>query len=646
MRLLVRLSITLLSALTCIPVMAADVQLRIIETSDIHAHLTDFDYNKNAKNPKIGLTRAANLIKQARREVKNSIYVDNGDLIQGSPLGDYIAAKGLGKNEKHPSYLALEKLGATASVVGNHEFNYGLEYLNQAIANTTVPVLSANVFDAQTKAPYFKPYLFKIMMLKDKQGKKHRVNVAFIGFTPPQILQWDKRHLDGKILVSDIVLTAKKYVPLLKYLGADVIIALNHSGMGDAQSTINQENTTLALSKVDGIDVIAFGHEHGLFPSENYANIPDANIHQGTINQVAATMPGQFANHIGVIDLQLNNNSGRWRIVNKKAELRPIFDEKNQKPLVHNNWRLKWAMRPYEKATRRFVEQPIGKSANNLSNYLALVQDDASIQLINQAQKEYVQKELSTSPELAKLPVLSATAPFQSGGRHNDPDAYVNIPAGHLSYRNVSSLYPFPNTIAAVKVNGAELKEWLECSAGMFQQIHANKTETQPLLNWQNFRTYNFDIIDGISYKIDVSQPARYNGDCLLINPKAHRIQNLTFDNKPISPQKQFIIATNNYRAFGGKFAGTGKNKVVLDSAIENRQILKNYIYKQTQLNGNITPKIDQNWQFTPITATVSFETSPSLTAKRTMQQNTIRPYIWTGMDKQGFAIYQFDMQK
>ena len=639
-------AVVVFSAFMALPVMAANLQLRIIETSDVHAHLTDFDYNQNQTNPKIGLTRAANLIKQARREVKNSVYVDNGDVLQGSMLGDYMAAKGLAENEKHPSYLALEKLNATASVVGSHEFNYGLDYLNRAIANTSVPILSANVFDAKTKAPYFKPYLFKIMMLKDEQGQKHRVNVAFIGFTPPQVLQWDKRYLDGKILVSDIVLTAKKYVPLLKYLGADVIIALNHSGLGDGKTDINQENTTLALSKIEGIDAIAFGHEHDLFPSENFARVAGVDVNQGTLNQAAATMPGQFANHIGVIDLILNNDSGKWRVINKSAQLRPIFDEKTQKPLVSNNWRLKWAMRPYEKATRKFVAQPVGNGAAPMANYLSLVQDDPTIQLINNAQTDYVQRELAGLPELAKLPILSAAAPLRAGGRHNDPTAYTDISQGNLTYRDVVNLYPSPSTVAAVKVNGAELKEWLECSASVFQHLQSGSSDVQPLVNWAGFHTYNFDVIDGVSYQIDVSKPARYNGDCLLVNPKSQRIRQLTFNGKPVHPQAEFIVATNNYRAFGGKFAGTGKNKVVLDSSVENRQVISHYIYTQTEQNGAVIAQADQNWRFAPVAANAYFETSPTERAKNYIEQNAARPYIWSGTDGQGFAMYQFDMQK
>ena len=247
---------------------------------------------------------------------------------------------------------------------------------------------------------------------------------------------------------------------------------------------------------------------------------------------------------------------------------------------------------------------------------------------------------------MAKLPILSAAAPLRAGGRHNDPTAYTDISQGNLTYRDVVNLYPSPSTVAAVKVNGAELKEWLECSASVFQHLQSGSSDVQPLVNWAGFHTYNFDVIDGVSYQIDVSKPARYNGDCLLVNPKSQRIRQLTFNGKPVHPQAEFIVATNNYRAFGGKFAGTGKNKVVLDSSVENRQVISHYIYTQTEQNGAVIAQADQNWRFAPVAANAYFETSPTERAKNYIEQNAARPYIWSGTDGQGFAMYQFDMQK
>ncbi|VEI45676.1 bifunctional 2',3'-cyclic nucleotide 2'-phosphodiesterase/3'-nucleotidase periplasmic precursor protein [Actinobacillus equuli] len=187
---------------------------------------------------------------------------------------------------------------------------------------------------------------------------------------------------------------------------------------------------------------------------------------------------------------------------------------------------------------------------------------------------------------------------------------------GQLTFRNAADLYLYPNTLVVVKATGAELKEWLECSAGMFKQIDPASTQPQSLLDWTGFRTYNFDVIDGVEYQFDITQPARYDGECKLINENSHRVVNLTFKGKPVDPKQEFLIATNNYRAYGGKFPGTGDSHIVFAAPDENRQILANYISAESKANGHVVPTADKNWRIAPINAKakldVRFETSPT----------------------------------
>ncbi len=594
-----------LGALLTLPAFAAELQLRVINTSDVQAQLTDFDYDQDRKQPRYGYTRTATLIKKAQREVKNNVYVDNGNILQGAPMGDYMLAKGLETGEQHPSYLALEKSGAVATVLGKREFAYGLNYLDKAVATSNVPVLSANVFDANTKAPRYRPYLFKILDLKDTQGAPQRVNVAFIGLTSPDIIRSSQQDLQGKILVSDVVLTAKKYVPLLKNLGADVIIALNQSPEHQA-----------ALKQVVGIDAV-----------------------------ISPTQLQSQGKEIAILDLNLNNNSGKWRITQQSASTRAIFDEETNKPLVGNQLLTKWVLRSHHKGTRQFMAQPVGKTADNLYSYLSLVQDDPTVQLVNTAQKEFVKREIATQPELAKLPVLSATSPLKTGKQHTNVFEYTTIERGDVSRRQLTELVETGNTVAAVKVNGAELKEWLECSAGAFNQIQPAHSQTQPLMNWQ-FNSQQFDVIDGVSYQFDLSQAARYNHDCQLQNDKTQRVKQLTFQGKPVEKQAEFIVATNAKRAFEGKFAGTGAKKVVLNSSVDTRQVVSDFIREQTATNGAANSHIDHNWRFAPVNAKVSFETAASERAKAFTALQAARPYSWLGQDEKGFGVYQFDLAK
>lgn len=648
-----KLSVTALAVSTFLSAtaMAAEIPFRVIETTDIHTNLTDFDYYKDKQEPKYGLTRTASLIKQARSEVKNSIYVDNGDLIQGAPIGDYTAAKGLKDSEVHPSYQALEYLEITASNLGNHEFNYGLDFLNTVIKNTKAPILNANIVDPKTKKPVYQPYLITEREMVDTEGKTHKIKVGIIGFLPPQILIWDRANLLGKVEVEDVVETANKYVPQMKAEGADVIIAVTHSGVGSLTKPYEkgQENSTGELTKVQGIDAVAFGHSHGQFPGDFFKDQPGVDIEKGTINGKPAVMPGQYGSHLGLIDLTLSDKSGKWEVVDGKGSIRAIYDGKEKKSLVENDQGLVDLMKQTHDNTREFVAQPIGKSSDDMYSYLSLVQDDPTVQIVNAAQKDYMEKVAANDPKLKGLPVLSAAAPFKSGGRKNDPSNFVEVEKGELSLRNAADLYLYPNTLVAVKANGKELKEWLECSASMFNQIDPNKTEPQALLNWDGFRTYNFDVIDGVQYQIDVTKPARYDADCKVINEQGgNRIQNLTFNGKPVDAKAEFIIATNNYRGYGGKFAGTGDNNVIYASPDENRQVLANYITAQTKANGQINPSADNNWTFTPINDKVNvyFETASSDKAKAFIEAKAVRPYKYLKQDETGFAVYQIDLSK
>lgn len=626
------------------------VDLRIVATTDIHSFLTDFDYYKDLKTDKFGFTRAATLIEQARREVPNSVLVDNGDLIQGNPIADYQAAKGHKEGKPHPAISVLNAMNYEVGTVGNHEFNYGLDYLNSAVRQAHFPIVNANVIRVDNNEPYFKPYVIQEKEVIDSDGNKQHLKIGYIGFVTPQIVVWDKSNLDGKVKTLDIVKTAQKYVPILKEKGADIIIALAHTGPSDLPYQEGEENAAFHLADVKGIDAIIFGHSHRLFPNKEFAKSPNADIHKGTVKGVPESMAGYWANNISVVDLTLQKDQGKWVVTDGTAVLRPIYDTEKKIALAKNHPKIQSLLEDVHKSTREFVSQPIGKASDNMYSYLALIQDDPTIQIVNQAQRAYAEDVVKKLPEFVGLPVLSAGAPFKAGGRKNDPSGYTEVDKGPLTFRNAADLYLYPNTLVMVKVNGNELKEWLECSAGMFNQIDPKTDKSQSLLNWEGFRTYNFDVIDGVQYQVDVTQPPRYDGDCKLINDKSHRIVNLTYQGKPVAPEAEFIIATNNYRAYSDKFPGTGDSHIIFAAPDENRQILSNYISEESKKNGRVVPSADRNWRIAPIhsdvTLDVRVETSPSEKAKRFITENAQYPMKYLGLDETGFAIYQIDLSK
>jgi 2',3'-cyclic-nucleotide 2'-phosphodiesterase/3'-nucleotidase len=263
----------------------ARIRLRLMATTDLHVNVLPYDYFREARDDTVGLARTAALIAQARSEAKNSLLFDNGDNIQGSPLGDYVAyRRGMRPGDTHPMIAAMNALGYACGTLGNHEFNYGLDFLDRAFAGANFPAVCANVVKADG-APLIRPWLLLDQAVEDETGGRHRLAVGVIGFVPPQILQWDKTHLQGKVTAIDIVDAAAAQVPLLKAAGADIVVALCHSGIAGGPRRGGEENAALHLAAVDGIDAVFAGHQHLVFPgSPAFAGIEGADNRAGTLH--------------------------------------------------------------------------------------------------------------------------------------------------------------------------------------------------------------------------------------------------------------------------------------------------------------------------------------------------------------------------
>ncbi|MBU5355008.1 bifunctional 2',3'-cyclic-nucleotide 2'-phosphodiesterase/3'-nucleotidase [Paenibacillus silvae] len=634
-----------------VPVSAADaakVKLRIMETTDIHDNLINYDYYSDKATDQYGLAKTATLIKKARAEAKNSLLFDNGDLIQGNPMGDFVAKiDPLKKGETHPVYKAMNLLDYDAGNIGNHEFNYGLDFLDMTLEGANFPYINANVYvddgdqDETNDKNYFTPYKILDKKVTDESGKEHTIKVGVIGFVPPQIMQWDSANLQGKVIAKDIIATAKKFIPKMKAEGADIIVAIPHSGFEDIPQTDLMENSVLYLSQVEGINAILFGHAHKVFPSADFKDKKGVDLEKGTINGVPAVEPGFWGDHLGIIDLDLEQVDGKWKVVDSKTEARPIYDTANKKPLVDADQAIVDAVHDEHEGTLEYVRGPVGETTAPINSFFALVQDDPSIQIVTNAQKWYVEKKLQGT-DYENIPVLSAGAPFKAGGR-SGASYYTNIPEGTIAIKNVADLYVYPNTVHAVMVNGAELKEWLEWSAGQFNQIDPAKGGQQQLIN-MDFPTYNFDVIDGVTYQIDVTQPAKYDSKATVVNASASRIKNLSFEGKLVDPEQKFIVATNNYRASSSKLANPDGKRIVLAAPDENRQVIIDYIRE----NKTINPTADGNWSLAPIQPSagvtaaalndleVVFASSPD--AKELVEANPAMSFI--GTNKDGFAEY------
>jgi 2',3'-cyclic-nucleotide 2'-phosphodiesterase/3'-nucleotidase len=597
-----------IALLLCSAGHGAEVRLRILETTDVHMNLLSYDYYQDKTTDQYGLARAISLIKAARAEAPNSLLFDNGDLLQGNPMGDYVAkVKPLKDGEVHPAYRVMNQLGYDAANIGNHEFNYGLDFLRRSLKGANFPYVNANIYlddkDANTdqRKHAFTPYVLLDRQLVDAQGKTHAIKVGVIGFAPPQIMVWDKGHLDGKVIARDVLETAKKYVPLMRAQGAQLVIAIPHAGFEKGLVAQFSENAVGPLTEIAGVDAVLFGHSHAEFPSKAFANYPKVNLERGTINGVAAVMPGRWGDHLGVIDFTLDNAGGQWKVVDSKASIRPIFDRAARKSVAEADPMVEQLVGDVHSATLEYVRDKVAFSSAPIYSYFALVGDDPSVQVVSNAQIAYVKRAIQGT-DYEKYPVLSAAAPFKTGGRQGW-DYYTDIPAGPLAIKNVADLYVYPNTLKAMLLTGTEVQEWIEMSAGQFNRIDTKGDAQQLLLN-EGFRSYNFDTLDGVTYEFDVTQPARYDANGKLIAPTAHRVKNLSYQGQLVQPDAKFIVATNNYRAFGGgNFPGLNASKVVLEAPEENRQVLIEYLRMMDMLSVNkqVNPSADGNWRIAPV---------------------------------------------
>ncbi|MCB1460578.1 MAG: bifunctional 2',3'-cyclic-nucleotide 2'-phosphodiesterase/3'-nucleotidase, partial [Nitratireductor sp.] len=416
---------------------ANQAHLRIMETTDIHVAVLPYDYYADKPNDTMGLARTASVIDGFRKEATNTMLIDNGDYLQGNPMGDWIAyERGMKEGDVHPVIKAMNVLGYDCGTLGNHEFNYGLSFMDKVNSGANYPLVCANLVRGTELAAsprddklWLKPYVIIDKKVMDGEGKEQTIRVGFIGFVPPQIMVWDSKNLAGNVLTRDIVETARSWVPQMKEEGADIVIALSHSGI-DANQTDMMENASLFLAGVDGIDAIFTGHQHLVFPGKSFEGLAGVDATKGTLMGKPAVQGGFWGSHMGLIDLMVERDGNSWKVVDSTVETRPIYErvERKVNPLVENLAAVEAAVDEEHKKTLEYVRTPVGKTSAPLYSYFALVADDPSVQIVSKAQVWYV-SDLLKEGQYKDLPVLSAAAPFKAGGR-GGPDYYTDVPAG------------------------------------------------------------------------------------------------------------------------------------------------------------------------------------------------------------------------
>lgn len=584
--------------------------LRILQTSDLHAQIFPYDYYNDCPVAGLGLAHVAGVIAVARRAAANTVLLDNGDMLQGSALGDYMAYdRGMKMGDLHPVIAAMNAVGYDAATLGNHEFNYGLGFLQAAVAGAKFPIVCANALlkrgaDVVGDVRLLPPYVLLDRMLVCADGTEHPIKIGVLGLLPPQIVTWDETVLRDVIESRDIVETAAALIPEMRAAGADIVVVLAHCGIGDAQHYDGMENAARPLAQLPGVDAVLAGHTHMLFPSAQFANVAGIDTERGIVDGTPTVMPGFWGSHLGVIDLKLQRKPGGWDVLDGGGQILAVAKGGGQAAARPVQRVLKAAQKEHD-ATLEYMRFPVGKTMRPLHSYFALIKDCLTVQIICRAQHSYVSEQLAGTDH-GHLPLLSAAAPFKVGGWAG-PGHYTDIPAGPMYQRSVADLYCFPNTICAMRLRGADILEWLERSAAAFQRVTLG-AQDQVLLN-DDFPSYNFDVILGLTYQIDPTQPARYSTMGALVDNTAHRISDLRFQGKPVDMNAEFVVATNNYRASTyAALCGANSGQVVFEASVTVRNVLLNEI-------ANASPfdvATEANWRFAPMPGTsFVFDTSP-----------------------------------
>ncbi|MGW1595721.1 bifunctional metallophosphatase/5'-nucleotidase [Streptomyces sp. NPDC002343] len=502
--------------------------LTVMGTTDLHGHVFNWDYFKDAEysdkaGNAMGLARVATLVKQVRAEKgrRNTLLLDAGDTIQGTPLTYYyakvdpITAKG---GPVHPMARAMNAIGYDAAALGNHEFNYGIETLRKFEDQLDFPLLGANAVDARTLRPAFPPYFMKTFHVP---GAKP-VKVAVLGLTNPGIAIWDKAYVQGKLAFPGLEEQAAKWVPKLRSMGADVVVVSAHSGTSGTSSYGDQvpylENAAAEVArKVPGIDAILVGHAHVEIPELKVVN-------EKTGRTVVLSEPLCYAERLTLFDIELVFRKGRWEVESVSASLRDCATVADDPEITR-------LLADQHKKVVAYVNQVVGRATATLTTVEARYKDAPIIDLITKVQEDVVKAALAGT-EYASLPVIAQASPFSRTSQ---------IPAGDVTIRDLSSLYVYDNTLVAKLLTGAQVRAYLEYSAEYYVQTAPGAVvDVEKLTNAGGRPDYNYDYVSGLSYDIDIAQPA------------GSRIRNLTFQGAPLDDDRQFVLAVNNYRANGG----------------------------------------------------------------------------------------------
>lgn len=516
------------------------ITITVLETSDVHGSIFPINYGSN-EPAELGLAKIATLIKNEREKNVNTILVDNGDLIQGTPLTYHYVRTN--NTEMNPMIKILNGLKYDAAVIGNHEFNYGMDVLNRAIEESEFPWLSANILDRDSGEAYFgKPY----SILKVGEG----VRVAILGVTTHYIPNWENPEHIKNLIFEDALKTTKEWVQKIKEEeNPDVMIVSYHGGFEcDLESGEPTENQTgenqgyRICQEVEGIDLLLTGHQHRSLA--------------GKVNNVPVLQPSFNGQALGKATITLKKHLDRWTVEESDVELLSVDSIEPDKSMIE-------FVKEYEENTQAWLDKPIGHVIGNMTindPLEARLKDNALVEFINKVQMDVANVSISN------------TALFN------------NVTKGfpeNITMRDVVSNYIYPNTLSVVRISGEDLKQALERSASYFM-LKDGEVTVNPSFTTPKPQHYNYDMWEGIEYIFDISKTI------------GNRVVKLTFNDEQIQPNGEYDVVMNNYRAGGGGDYVMFKDKpIVKDIPLDMSELIANYILER----GTIEATVNNNWK-------------------------------------------------
>ena len=471
------------------------------------------------------------------------------------------------------------------------------------------------------------------------------VRIGITGALPRQTMQWVRPQLAGRLEIATILPAVAHEVAQMRAAGVDLVVVLAHSGLGAENAAPEDENVSVALAQLDGVDAVIAGHTHRAFPSPMMPQVP--------LGTAPIVQPGFFGSHLGQIDLELrppariaqpSGGCQQWQVVKTAARLRTAeeADAGQRHALRRKLYHLpsfRAEMARGHRLTRAYSARPLGRSAVALETYFSLLRPCMTTQLIADAQRLAVAPIIAGDPALAALPLLSCTTPFKAGGR-GGPEAYSDVPQGALLLRHAADLYPYSNGLALVRATGAQIREWLERAAAAYRQVMPITDPDAPpqLMLDHEFASYNFDRMDGLRYKIDLRRPARTNAEGDDIRNGQGRIRDLCRAcGAPVGDDDVFLVVTNSYRAAGGgHFPAAAECETVYLSSHPVRDVIAGHI---AAMRGAVAPVINSGFSFTPLGGVrVIYETGPGAAAHQDRLAQLA--LVFAGLSDSGFARY------